>query len=823
MLVGLVTALSLAGCSDFVDKPDAGDAAIDAADGTGEVGDGSVADADAAAPDGSDGGDDGDAADATDAPGPDADVPQDDGPDAPTDVVTDTPIDAGDGCTNDCPLGDKRCVNAQTVETCVTGADGCTEWGAEESCPSPDLCQGPITCVGNGNTASCEEDTGQAVVCAPGTPCIFETCNPATGQCEQSSPGPGGLCDDGDPCTPISICDNALNCKGDPDDGLCPCSQDSDCDPFDDGNKCNGTYTCGSGGACELQDPLSGTCSPNVDPCLNNVCDPPTGTCVPAPGPDGVVCPNEGSDMCVLSSQCISGVCEPNVLNQCTDSTPGLCEVATCDPSTGNCSVSPEANCCGNGTQEGTEQCDDSNDTPDDGCSPTCELPTCDSRSATLGGGCVGLVQAGLVPDILSFTIELWLKVSSGNVGPSTIAAMRPDTGGEGWALELDASSNLQMRLTDVTGTEYVAAGPQVGVDAWVHVRVARDGDTTHFWLDGTSGTTATAPIGLSNVAGSDLLTIGCSNTASQPLVASIDDLWIRSSVVGTGGSDFTVPTTPPTADGTTVLLHHFDETAPGVSPSSASGFPLVWTGSVSTTEDDPFGGALTDGICPSFCANGALQLTGSQSLLANPTDAAALETANALTVEFWYRNTSLNPGVLMAYRSAAQGWSIQQFEDNGDVKLGWLEEYSGGSSQWNSPTLPKDAAWHHIAMTRTLDGNLATVTYFVDGTGAPPESKPAGAYPSAGQLHIGTLDGTLLPAEYDLDDLRITADVVYDADFTVTPGNAKSRTGTLFMFGFNEGGGNSAYNAVVGSNGPAVNATELTWLIPGGVPTPCP
>jgi len=38
-------------------------------------------------------------------------------------------------CTNKCTLGATRCLDASTQQTCITGANGCTDWGSNTNCP----------------------------------------------------------------------------------------------------------------------------------------------------------------------------------------------------------------------------------------------------------------------------------------------------------------------------------------------------------------------------------------------------------------------------------------------------------------------------------------------------------------------------------------------------------------------------------------------------------------------------------------------------------------------------------------------------------------
>ena len=61
--------------------------------------------------------------------------------------------DGGAGCVNACTVGTTRC-EGTGVQTCSTGGDGCTAWGATVSCPSQSCAAGQCLC-GTAGTKEC--------------------------------------------------------------------------------------------------------------------------------------------------------------------------------------------------------------------------------------------------------------------------------------------------------------------------------------------------------------------------------------------------------------------------------------------------------------------------------------------------------------------------------------------------------------------------------------------------------------------------------------------------------------------------------------------
>ena len=203
-------------------------------------------------------------------------------------------------------------------------------------------------------------DTCQAGTCTAGAPvtCVAidqchdaGVCNPATGMCSNPNKANGAVCTDGNACTQTDTC-QAGSCTG-ANPVVCAaqdqCHTAGACNPNNgvcsNPNKANGT-ACNDGNACTQTD----TCQ--------------AGTCT---GANTVTC--MALDQCHVAGTCNAGtgMCSnPNVADGTACILSG--QSGTCG--NGACAV------CGNGTVEGAEQCDDSNATPCDGCSPKCQLDT---------------------------------------------------------------------------------------------------------------------------------------------------------------------------------------------------------------------------------------------------------------------------------------------------------------------------------------------------------------------------------------------------------------------------------------------------------------
>ncbi len=206
-------------------------------------------------------------------------------------------------------------------------------------------------------------------------PCDAED---APEECELTS---APACGDGEiNLDPPEACDDGNSLPGDGCSGACIVEPYHDCPT--PGAPCVSTITCGDGlvqpgEACDDSNDTGG------DGCAADCSEVETGYSCRLQGQpcvrvfvcgDGSVDPNEG--------------CDPGqgAMVGCTDA----CRIDTgfkCEGSPSVCSPTT----CGDGVQEGAESCDDGNQTPFDGCSPTCQAePTCPTGqacSSTCGDG----------------------------------------------------------------------------------------------------------------------------------------------------------------------------------------------------------------------------------------------------------------------------------------------------------------------------------------------------------------------------------------------------------------------------------------------------
>ena len=224
-----------------------------------------------------------------------------------------------------------------TEDVCDTAQQFCVHSPISDAgvCDDGDPCTGPDGCKKGVCTGA------QAKDCGDGDPCTDDGCASATGLCDHAPRAAGATCDDGDACTAGDTCVEG-KCTAKPkscDDGDA-CTVDS-CDkvkgcaavpndgaPCDDGDACTASDAC-AGGQCK------GAAKACVaeGACQVAACDPSTGDCKKASKPDGSACTDD--NLCTQNDACSGGACKPEKTVACP---PGkACIELPCDPASGLC------------------------------------------------------------------------------------------------------------------------------------------------------------------------------------------------------------------------------------------------------------------------------------------------------------------------------------------------------------------------------------------------------------------------------------------------------------------------------------------------------
>lgn len=845
--MGAALALSFGGCTSFypLADSDVADTAEISADGL-EV-DGASTDADA--PDGTDGVGDllPDTTDDAEVAAPDSDASTDaelpDGGDSDSisDAGTDADTPDADSetgpdvlvCVDPCPkLGDTRCAKLPvgtpvTLEICGDPkGDGCLKWAVGDPCPK-DLCQGPATC----GAGVCGFDTTKAVTCPPsGNPCSDVICAPTTGLCEFAPRAKGEICDDKDPCTTFTACDDVGKCVGPFDPTACDCNFDPDCVPKEDGNACNGTLVC-TNHACTVAPATIITCQAQANPCRQSVCEPTSGACVVSDKAEDAPC--DDANQCTQFDGCSAGTCvgqDPVVCDL------GPCMTATCTPASGECSGTPIANCCGNSVAETGEECDDGNDIAADGCEPNCKISTCIKRSMDMGSGGLVVPGAGLLTVQLPSTLDFWVLLPAASAGGTLFR--RPNSPGgndRDWrmvATPNGAGVQLSWVESKAGGGDATAEGPVVLPGAWHHIALVREpaGPTpgVSWYLDG-GPSIVTELAGMQDLGSSADLWVGSRVDGVEPFDGQLDD--VRISNFARYAGPFAPPMSAVSADPQTELLYHFDDVLAGVAvDASGKKHHGAWQGA-SLAPEDAFKSTAAGPRCDvSYCARGAVTFTGTPpGGIADHADGLSGE--QTMTVEFFIRAGSNPAAAFVLGRDAGvvgmADWHIElrPTATTGLHQLAWVEGRSNGADYENVATMTvAEGTWVHVAVVRDyFAATLVSVRWFIAGKAEAAKlvsSPQALSTTEPLRLASGPLPA---PAPFvgTLDELRISKEVLYGGDFPA-PQKLAVTASTLALFRFDVGTGGYAYSQVDASVGPILMPAVIWDLQGASSLTPC-
>ncbi len=255
----------------------------------------------------------------------------------------------GNGCTTNDKCSQGKCRGDQTTDCGCRSAADCTRF------EDGNKCNGTLVCL----RGQCIVDSATIITCETpaGDVCKRSECIAATGRCQAVPLADGRLCEDGDPCTLLSICHSGV-CTG---SSFLSCNDDNACttDFCTAGQGCDHTLlsgtNCNDGDACTRKDKCqagvcTGTdslvCTP-LDQChVAGECNSSTGVCTNPGLAENTGC--DDNDACTLVDKCVAGfctgtspvVCTPldqcHIAGECNTATgvctnPGLAENTDCD------------------------------------------------------------------------------------------------------------------------------------------------------------------------------------------------------------------------------------------------------------------------------------------------------------------------------------------------------------------------------------------------------------------------------------------------------------------------------------------------------------
>ena len=261
--------------------------------------------------------------------------------------------DDGNPCTDDSCAADMGCLHAFNELPCSDG----------NSCTAADICIAGI-CIGT-KFVSCDDDN----------PCTDDSCSPLVGCSHDNNES---SCEDGDLCSTGDLCQAGACLAGTPltcnDENVCTddsCEPDAGCVylpndvPCSDDNACTANDTCAAA-ACVGGPPPD--CD-DLNSCTNDGCDWQTG-CYHLNNAE----PCDDGSVCTQTDQCNGGSCvggNPLICDDAND-----CTADTCEAEAG-CIHEALVPCCGDGSIDGDEVCDDGGQNGAVGlgtCSETCQL-----------------------------------------------------------------------------------------------------------------------------------------------------------------------------------------------------------------------------------------------------------------------------------------------------------------------------------------------------------------------------------------------------------------------------------------------------------------
>jgi|GEM_PF-1488066 len=271
-----------------------------------------------------------------------------------------------DGCDCDCGVYDPDCSDGSaTLYGCNANTQCSTAWcNGFGECAYDDViggCNDGLFCTIDDSCSlgACTQSTPRSCTTEDST-CSQGVCNEDADRCDRLPINEGGACDDGLFCTVDGSCADG-QCASQPRDcsalddqcrqGIC--DEDADaCDwapahedaSCDDTNLCTLNDSC-TGGHCTG---VAKDCSAVAGPCEVAMCNPTTGECYAVPKDNGTPC--EDGAFCTVDDTCQAGVCQAGPARSCAH-VDDDCNQGMCDDSADACLPQPinEGGLCDDG------------------------------------------------------------------------------------------------------------------------------------------------------------------------------------------------------------------------------------------------------------------------------------------------------------------------------------------------------------------------------------------------------------------------------------------------------------------------------------------
>ena len=338
-----------------------------------------------------------------------------------------------------------------------------------------------------------------------------------------------------------------------------------------------------------------------------------------------------------------------------------------------------------------------------------------------------------------NFTFECWLYRQSTFTG---------DQGTCFFAIGTEASNRIQFAMFGSAIRIEVYAGTLdfnggfVPLNAWTHVAIVRSGTTITIYINGVSATSATWNNSVGNSGG---FIVGANRSVSNYVNGYISGLRF---LIGTAlyTTNFSPPTTPPTAISNTYLLLNF--TNAGAYDATAKNVLQTIGGVRLSTAQYKYGNSSIE-----------FDGTGDRLHVVPNTSTNVILGTGDFTIELWVYFNTLPSGDLLlvggdtnaAYLIATSSGAIRF----GTYNVNWLIGPGGTMST---------GVWNHVAVSRSE----TTINLFLNGTAVVSSVSSSQNFSAASYVIGGDQVGGTNALNGYIDDVRITKGYArYTATFT--------------------------------------------------------